>query len=1019
MKKQVQRLFSTALAIVFAISCFGITLTAEATSYDLVKEDYSTVVSTYQEIKERLSNLKSMYNCQDNAAANVYWTLTGQASSKYQDSKYYYGWQCNGFAKYVFNDLFQSGSSFGSYGSYYYYFPDATNVTLVEKNTSVDSSVAKRILSKGNIGDFIQVKRRSSGGPHSMILAGKDDNGIWIFDCNSDGKCGVKYYYQTWSTFSSKNIAMSLYHSNKYPDIGPDPDPELIIDTAYPTPFKCYPVSGSSKTTVYNRRLLAYDTGSRFISPDDLCSINAVYTNGYCQVTYPTSNGDRTEYALKSDFVSNSVTPYVYSPPQNVTSYTRSDMSQTFGSVFSTDSCTVVGQSGNKLQLIYPISNGYKLGWISRQDPLPPSDFPTPLYGYIESPSEKTIVYESLNTLGVYTDPAYGKIFVDDKCTLNTVNVSDGWIYVTYPISSGTKNGYVYMDQFIPSSSRISVFYDATVSEQTTTYRKSNMADDYGYVSVGDVITVVGKAGNKLQVIYPLDAGGYKIAWIYDTYVNKTLSDIYVESNPSKMNYLEGDNFDTSGLVIKAKYTDGSTADVTSKCSFSGYDSTPGTKTVNASFGGKDTAFTVVVNSKTLYSISVISQPNKKVFDVGENIDLSGMKVEAVFDNGTSCEVNDYYAETEELNESIGTKNVPIIYAYNDVSKSDSVTVEIKHDFGEWTIAIEPGCTQDGKKIRKCKGCGYEEEQSINAKRHDYSDTTVKPTCTEQGYTLHICLNCGDEYKDNYTDPLGHDYENTTIPPTETTQGYTLHTCSVCGDSYKDNYVDPIAYSDIDTEIDTSSDNVKDSDSDTDTESEKDTTVISLEAGNVSGKPGEEVTVDIALKNNPGIDGICFNVSYDANSMSFVRATAVENSNVKCDNDNTPLVITWEDGEETSNAERTIVQIVFCINEDAAGSVYPISLDYVPTEKYEIETNGVEIKTVSGEIVVIGDHIPGDINGDGRVNMKDVTRLHQYVNGWDVVVDEVTADVNGDGKTNMKDVTRLHQYVNGWDVVVK
>ena len=62
--------------------------------------------------------------------------------------------------------------------------------------------------------------------------------------------------------------------------------------------------------------------------------------------------------------------------------------------------------------------------------------------------------------------------------------------------------------------------------------------------------------------------------------------------------------------------------------------------------------------------------------------------------------------------------------------------------------------------------------------------------------------------------------------------------------------------------------------------------------------------------------------------------------------------------------------------------------------------------------------LAGDINGDGKVNMKDVTRLHQYVNNWDVSVVEAAIDVNGDGKVNMKDVTRLHQYVNGWEVDV-
>lgn len=64
------------------------------------------------------------------------------------------------------------------------------------------------------------------------------------------------------------------------------------------------------------------------------------------------------------------------------------------------------------------------------------------------------------------------------------------------------------------------------------------------------------------------------------------------------------------------------------------------------------------------------------------------------------------------------------------------------------------------------------------------------------------------------------------------------------------------------------------------------------------------------------------------------------------------------------------------------------------------------------------DHTPGDVNNDGRVNMKDLTRLHQYINGWDVEVNEAALDINGDGKVNMKDLTRLHQYLNNWDVKI-
>ena len=53
------------------------------------------------------------------------------------------------------------------------------------------------------------------------------------------------------------------------------------------------------------------------------------------------------------------------------------------------------------------------------------------------------------------------------------------------------------------------------------------------------------------------------------------------------------------------------------------------------------------------------------------------------------------------------------------------------------------------------------------------------------------------------------------------------------------------------------------------------------------------------------------------------------------------------------------------------------------------------------------EYATGDINGDGIVNNKDLTRLMKYLAGEDVVVVTQVTDVNGDGIINVKDLTRL------------
>ena len=58
----------------------------------------------------------------------------------------------------------------------------------------------------------------------------------------------------------------------------------------------------------------------------------------------------------------------------------------------------------------------------------------------------------------------------------------------------------------------------------------------------------------------------------------------------------------------------------------------------------------------------------------------------------------------------------------------------------------------------------------------------------------------------------------------------------------------------------------------------------------------------------------------------------------------------------------------------------------------------------------------GDINGDTKVNNKDLIILFRYIAGYNVQPDADALDINNDGAVNNKDLIRLLKYLSGWDV---
>jgi hypothetical protein len=160
-------------------------------------------------------------------------------------------------------------------------------------------------------------------------------------------------------------------------------------------------------------------------------------------------------------------------------------------------------------------------------------------------------------------------------------------------------------------------------------------------------------------VNYYVYTNGRAYAYLFESEANDALVGIEVKTMPTKTEYTEGDVLDLAGLVITAKYGDGSSADVT------GYITDPvegaalntaGTRTVTVTYSERGvtrtTSFDVtvedLVTAPVLESIRVTTQPDKTIYINGETLDLTGMVITATYTDGSSADVTGYTTDPAE-----------------------------------------------------------------------------------------------------------------------------------------------------------------------------------------------------------------------------------------------------------------------------------------------------------------------------------------------------------------------------------
>ena len=246
--------------------------------------------------------------------------------------------------------------------------------------------------------------------------------------------------------------------------------------------------------------------------------------------------------------------------------------------------------------------------------------------------------------------------------------------------------------------------------------------------------------------------------------------------------YVEGEKFDKEGIVVKAVYNNGNSEEI-SDYVLSGVDmSQIGTHQITVSYQGLTTTFDIEVIGKSLKNISATGV-KKTEYMPGEKLDLTGLVVKAIYNNGTSSELSADDYTVSGYTGTVGNNIISVTYGV----KSATFVVVVYNPSGEWVVTKEATCTSEGEKVQYCKDCDKElYREKIEKKAHTLvKDVAVDATCTTPGKTEGThCSVCGEVIvKQDEIPALGHSFGDWEIVSKATCEnaGELKRVCSVCG----------------------------------------------------------------------------------------------------------------------------------------------------------------------------------------------------------------------------------------------
>ena len=302
------------------------------------------------------------------------------------------------------------------------------------------------------------------------------------------------------------------------------------------------------------------------------------------------------------------------------------------------------------------------------------------------------------------------------------------------------------------------------------------------------------------------------------------------------------------------------------------------------------------------------------------------------------------------------------------------------------TPAKEETCTEPGNSLYyTCQRCGKffsdagwqneieEGSWVIPAKDHDWDDgvVTQEPTCLEDGVRTFTCRSCQTTKTETEKAPGAHDFAAVSATPASADKDGVLHlACTRCKEESTESFT-------------------------------FDAAAVQLTVGTADGSAKiHRGTIEVPVTlTGAAVNGMAMTVVYDETRLTLTDVSdgwTLSGNTVSTD---------------SAVSAGTAVTLTFTVATDEGNFVNPGDAAISIGETTAQGADGAPtVGQTAGKVVITK---AGDINGDGKVNVKDIVLLRRIVAKLQKETDAVpgSTDVNNDKKMNVKDIVKLRRVV--------